>query len=113
MNTAVPHLEVSHTVFFVIGMALHVVARYFDWRNEHPKTKFATFLSILLRKKFITAQVMSLLVLTFWATDFPIAGITMSSFVPHTNIVALVLGYMSDSVSKYAVNRIPFLQKKQ
>ena len=113
MNAQVPHLEFGHTIFFVAGMALHVVARYFEWKHGYPTTKFISFLSILLRKKFITAQILSLLVLTFWSTDFPIAGMKLSSILPHTNIVALVLGYMSDSLSKNIVNRIPFLQKKQ
>lgn len=113
MNAQIPHLEVGHMVCFFLGMGLHVVARYFDWKKDHPRAKFVSFLTILLRKKFVTAQVLSLLVLSFWATDFPIAGMTLSSFLPHTNIVAFVLGYMSDSLSKNIVNRIPFLQYKQ
>ena len=108
--THVEHVAVWHVVFFVFGMALHVFARYLDWRGTNRKKKATDFFFVLLRKKFVTAKVMSLLVLVFWSTDYPISGVTMSSFVPHTNLIALVLGYASDSVTKYITNRIPFLQ---
>ena len=55
-------------------------------------------------------KVFSLLVLAIWLSDYPVSGTRFSDFLPHTNRVAFILGYLSDSITKYLVKRIPFLK---
>ncbi len=46
----------------------------------------------------------------FAGSDYPVGGLRFSSFLPHTNLVAFILGYLSDSITKYLTKRIPFLK---
>ena len=104
------HSELLHGAFFVLGLLVHIGARYLDFRRDRPGAGFASYRRVLARRTFVTAKVLSLLVLAIWLSDYPVGGFRFSAFLPHTNLVAFILGYLSDSITKYLTKRIPFLK---
>ena len=99
---------ILHAVLFVVGMVLHAVVRWYEWQKATPES--TSYLDFLLRKDFVTAQVLSVLVLVFWLADKDMGGFKLSDYVPFRPGVALVLGYLADSLTKHLAKAIPFLK---
>ena len=104
------HSELVHGMVFALGVIVHIGARWLDFRRDRPGAGFAAYLEVPARRTFVTAKVLSLLVLAVWLSDYPVGGLLFSSFLPHTNLVAFILGYLSESITKYLTKRIPFMK---
>ena len=97
-------------VAWVVGMSCHMAARYLDWRRGSVAPPRQYFEMVFMRKKFVTAQVLSLMLLSAWMSEWSIAGLEFAKLLPHTKLVAFGMGYMSDSLTKHLVQRIPWLK---
>lgn len=100
--------QILHAVLFVTGMVLHGFVRWYEWKKATPES--TSYLDFLLRRDFVTAQVLSVLVLMFWLSDMDMGGFKLSDYVPFRPAVGLVLGYLADSLTKHLVKVIPFLK---
>jgi len=95
-----------HASLWIAGMVLHAAIRYTEWRKS-PENGVKKF---VFRRDFMTAQVLSLLLMVYWLSDISVAGFKFSDYVPHHLVVSFVLGYFADSLLKHVVEKVPFLK---
>lgn len=91
-------------VYWVAGMALHVAGRILERYRQHPESCWFDYFSFFLRADFVISNLLSLVLLTLWLSGSGEEYI--SDKIPMNWATAMLLGYLSDSLSKHLI--IPF-----